>query len=258
MLLPPHWNSTSSGHLCSKKRTAPGCGIALCRKTRQVVAYAIGDRSKETCLRLWEAIPSAYREGHCFTDFWAAYTAVIPEAQHSVVGKETGETAHVERWNNTLRQCLASFVRIMKALHTPACAAPGARPVEKQVEEPPALADPSTTISAPRVSTVDTNAAHPVAPSPGAVDPDPTRAALRVSTVDKNAAYPKAIIEQDQRLIKRLVKPGMGFFSFETAGRTLQGDQSMHLIRTGQMHGVVKGDIPGQVTFMARLFRVAA
>jgi hypothetical protein len=33
--------------------------IALCRKTRQVVAYAIGDRSKETCLRLWEAIPSA-------------------------------------------------------------------------------------------------------------------------------------------------------------------------------------------------------
>ncbi len=28
---------------------------------------------------------------------------------------------------------------------------------------------------------------------------------------------------QDHRFIKRLVKPGMGFFSFETAGRTLQG-----------------------------------
>jgi len=40
--------------------------IALCRKTRQVVAYALGDRSKQTCLRLWEAIPSAYRKGHCF------------------------------------------------------------------------------------------------------------------------------------------------------------------------------------------------
>ncbi len=26
MLLPPHWNSTSSGHLCSKKRIAPGFG----------------------------------------------------------------------------------------------------------------------------------------------------------------------------------------------------------------------------------------
>ncbi len=38
--------------------------IALCRKTRQVVAYALGDRSKQTCLRLWEAIPSVYRKGH--------------------------------------------------------------------------------------------------------------------------------------------------------------------------------------------------
>ena len=85
--------------------------IALCRYTRQVVAYVIGDRSQATCRRLWEAIPVAYRSGHCFTDFWRAYQAVIPEAQHSAVGKETGETAHVERWNNTLRQRLARFVR---------------------------------------------------------------------------------------------------------------------------------------------------
>ena len=32
-------------------------------------------------------------------------------ATHRAVGKETGETAHVERWNNTLRQRLARFVR---------------------------------------------------------------------------------------------------------------------------------------------------
>jgi hypothetical protein len=37
--------------------------IALCRKTRQVVAYAVGDRSKRTCLRLWEAIPSVSSSG---------------------------------------------------------------------------------------------------------------------------------------------------------------------------------------------------
>lgn len=86
--------------------------IALCRQTRQVVAYAIGDRSKKTCLRLWEAIPEEYRQGHCFTDFWATYAAVTPEEQHTAVGKETGETAHVERWNNTLRQRLARFVRM--------------------------------------------------------------------------------------------------------------------------------------------------
>jgi insertion element IS1 protein InsB len=83
--------------------------IALCRKTRQVVAYAVGDRSKKPCLRLWEAIPSAYRRGHCFTDFWATYAAVIPEEQHTAVGKETGETAHVERWNNTALPASGSF-----------------------------------------------------------------------------------------------------------------------------------------------------
>jgi insertion element IS1 protein InsB len=86
--------------------------IALCRQTRQVVAYAVGDRSKQTCQRLWEAIPEGYRRGHCFTDFLKVYASVIPEEQHTVVGKETGETAHVERWNNTLRQRLARCVRM--------------------------------------------------------------------------------------------------------------------------------------------------
>ena len=95
-----------------KKANDSWIGIALCRQTRQVVASAVGDRSKKTGQRLWEAIPEGYREGHCFTDFWAAYPAVIPEEQHTAVGKETGETAHVERWNNTLRQRLARFVRM--------------------------------------------------------------------------------------------------------------------------------------------------
>src|SRR2546421_4470179 len=60
--------------------------IALSRQTRQVVAYAIGDRSQKTCQRLWEAIPSIYRVGHCFTDFWVVYSAVIPSEQHTAVG----------------------------------------------------------------------------------------------------------------------------------------------------------------------------
>lgn len=94
-----------------KKSNQAWIWIALCRKTRQVVAYAVGDRSKKTCKELWDAIPEEYRKGHCFTDFWAAYQAIIPEEQHTAVGKETGETAHVERWNNTLRQRLGRFVR---------------------------------------------------------------------------------------------------------------------------------------------------
>ncbi len=85
-----------------KKTNQVWIWIALCRKTRQVVAYAVGDRSEQTCHRLWEAIPAAYRIGQCYTDFWVAYRAVIPEEQHTAVGKESGETAHIERWNNTL------------------------------------------------------------------------------------------------------------------------------------------------------------
>jgi len=86
--------------------------IALCRKTRQVVAYAVGDRSKKTCQRVWEAIPQEYRQSHCFTDVLSIYASVIPEEQHTAVGKGTGETAHVEHWNTTLRQRLARFVRM--------------------------------------------------------------------------------------------------------------------------------------------------
>lgn len=95
----------------AKKTSQAWIWIALCRGSRQVVAYAVGDRSQAICCRLWEAIPPAYRVGHCFTDFWIAYQAIIPEEQRSAVGKETGQTAHVERWNNTLRQRLARFVR---------------------------------------------------------------------------------------------------------------------------------------------------
>jgi IS1 family transposase len=53
----------------------------------------------------------ALTKGYCYTDFWDAYQAVIPKKQHSAVGKETGETAHIERFNNTIRQRLGRFVR---------------------------------------------------------------------------------------------------------------------------------------------------
>ena len=56
--------------------------IALCRATRQVVAYAVGDRSRVTCQKLWAAVPVAYRRGHCFSDFWEAYQLVTLGAAH--------------------------------------------------------------------------------------------------------------------------------------------------------------------------------
>ncbi len=103
----------------------------------------------------------------------------------------------------------------------------------------------------------------------------------RVITVDKNAAYPKAfkelkaerilpdpcelrqnkylnnLVEQDHRFMKRLVKLGMGFFSPETAWRTLQGYEAINMLRKGQMCGVEKGDSIKQVAFIASLCGVA-
>jgi insertion element IS1 protein InsB len=85
--------------------------LALCRKTRQVVAFVMGDRFRRTCERLWRAIPQSYREATCYSDLWEAYQGVIPEARHEATGKEEGQTCHVERWINTLRQRLSRFVR---------------------------------------------------------------------------------------------------------------------------------------------------
>ena len=85
--------------------------LAQCRRTRQIVAYAIGDRSETTCRLLWERVPAAYKRGLLYTDFWSAYTEVLPEGQHRATGKGAGQTCHIERFNGILRQRLARFVR---------------------------------------------------------------------------------------------------------------------------------------------------
>lgn len=85
--------------------------IALCRRTRQVVAYYIGDRSEKSCRALWQRIPATYQKLLSYSDFWDTYQKVFAAETHHSVGKESGQTNHVERWNNTLRQRLARFVR---------------------------------------------------------------------------------------------------------------------------------------------------
>lgn len=37
-------------------------------------------------------------------DFWEAYERVIPSSRHRAVGKESGKTSLIERFNCTLRQ----------------------------------------------------------------------------------------------------------------------------------------------------------
>src|SRR3954447_1394473 len=103
----------------------------------------------------------------------------------------------------------------------------------------------------------------------------------RVINVDGNPAYPKVIdelkrtrelgrrcrcrpvrylnnvVEQDHRAIKRRVRASQGFRSFHSAWRTIQGIETVNMIRKGQVRRLQKGDILGQVAFIAALFGIA-
>jgi IS6 family transposase len=103
----------------------------------------------------------------------------------------------------------------------------------------------------------------------------------RVINVDKNGCYIGAVrdlkkngllpekckrrpsrnmnnmIEQDHRFMKWQIRPGLGFGSFPTAWRTIQGYETMQMIRKGQIRGIEKGNIQAQNQFIAGLFGLA-
>lgn len=86
--------------------------LALDVKTREIVGCHIGDRSKDSALALWQSLPGVYRQcAVVYTDHWEAYKAVLPSNRHHAVGKETGLTSYIERFNNTLRQRVSRLVR---------------------------------------------------------------------------------------------------------------------------------------------------
>jgi transposase-like protein len=100
-------------------------------------------------------------------------------------------------------------------------------------------------------------------------------------SVDKNAAYPEAfstsqaekivpkdcklrrvkylnnVIEQDHRFVKKKVRASQCFKSFHTAERTLEGIESINMIRKGQVKRLAGSDSQGQAKFVASLFGVA-
>ena len=57
------------------------------------------------------AIPPADKRGRSFSELWESYRQVFPRKTPRRVGKGNGETTHMERWNNTLRQRKARSVR---------------------------------------------------------------------------------------------------------------------------------------------------
>lgn len=109
----------------------------------------------------------------------------------------------------------------------------------------------ATYTSSPRVVNVDRNAAYP-----NAIEQLKTEKIVTPSCELRQNKYLNNIVEQDHRFIKRLVNPGLGFKSFYTARITISGYETINMIRKGQVNRVSKGDIVGQVKFIADIFKV--
>jgi transposase, IS6 family len=105
----------------------------------------------------------------------------------------------------------------------------------------------------PRVMNVDKNPAYPAAmealKAEGSI---PRRVALR------QCKYLNNVIEQDHRTAKKRVWLAKGYGSFQSAWRTLQGIETVHMIRKGRVRWLAKEDAVGQAHFIAKLFGLAA
>ncbi len=108
-------------------------------------------------------------------------------------------------------------------------------------------------VTKPRVITVDGNGAYP----PSIADLKEEKL-LNKQVQYRSNKYLNNRIEQDHRFIKRRVKPGLGFASYQTAWRTLQGYEALNMLRKGQVKGAEKHNISAQNLFISQIFGLAA
>ena len=113
-----------------------------------------------------------------------------------------------------------------------------------------ALSSPGNPV--PRVINVDKNPAYPAAVEALKAEGSlPQRVRLR------QCKYLNNVIEQDHRTVKKRVWLAKGYGSFPTAWRTLQGIETVHMIRKGRVRWVAKGNAIAQASFISALFGIA-
>jgi transposase-like protein len=104
----------------------------------------------------------------------------------------------------------------------------------------------------PRVINVDGNPAYP-----SAIDELKRTRELGRRCRCRPVRYLNNVVEQDHRAIKRRVRAMQGFRSCHSARRTIQGIETVNMIRKGQIRWLAKNDIAGQVAFISSLFSLA-
>ena len=85
--------------------------VGLCRRTRQIVAWTLGNRSAQSACDLHAALPPDWRRRATRGDEWEAYRVAFPRRTHRCYTKQEGETCHVERWFGTLRARVSRLIR---------------------------------------------------------------------------------------------------------------------------------------------------
>ena len=65
-----------------KKTNKRWLWTVMCRRTRQIIAFVIGDRSEAICRRLWNKVPMEYGRCISYSDFWDAYPNVLLQKMH--------------------------------------------------------------------------------------------------------------------------------------------------------------------------------
>ena len=59
-------------------------------------------------------------------------------------------------------------------------------------------------------------------------------------------------------MVKKRTWLAKGYGSFQSAWRTLEGFETMNMIRKGRVRSIAKGDVRAQARFVANLFGIAA
>ena len=106
---------------------------------------------------------------------------------------------------------------------------------------------------APRVMNVDKTKAYPPA-----FEESQAENIIPFSTKFRQQKYLNNIQEQDHRFTKRRVRQSQWFQSFSTAKKTIAGYETMHMIRKGQVKNMAANNVQAQVTFINKLFGLAA
>lgn len=100
------------GRLLGNKGCKQWLWLAMNRATREIIGVHVRGPPSRRCPCPLALFTPVYRQcAVCHTDFWEADVTVIVSRRHRAVGKESGQTNHIKRFNCTLRQRVSRLVR---------------------------------------------------------------------------------------------------------------------------------------------------